>query len=822
LYPRGCYDLFHMNSAVQMAHGLGMAISPLFTSESTDIPGEHYAMLDGRRASFACSAVEASEIPQENSKNWQWSADLAHHVLITRDEVEVRSGRDPQVHCFRRSTVETRLEEFLTFLDNSRRYTLPDVVPFLVGEFRAVWAAGNYAEGQSALAAFLFALCAAGESEPGILDDPIWRRNVAGDIGVGASGLVAWEMRAPIIECARRMRAAAPFGLRLVPSLVLRHAAGRLFQEAHAVLEWKQLGLFGGASIATTPTYSPTGAYFTPVSIARLLAEWALHRWPVLPSELIIADFACGSAVFLTESLRTLERRGFKGAVRIVGRDTSDQAVMMAKVAVRAVQRDIPAMQVAVDISRADALDATWPEADIVLMNPPFRSWERMDGREREWVHGLTKGKGRPDLSVGFVESAVRNLRPAGVLAALVPAGVLASDGLSRWRDELLERATPSLIAVLGEHGLFQHALVNVGMLALQANTRLASGSPLCVAWSSAETGAASRAIRAIRRSISQPNEPANSPGEAAGWSITTTSIDALRQRPSWLPGAGALGQLLESINATTGTSVDQIFRVRQGIRTGANEVFIQPKKVVDTLPKREQRHFKEVVDAASFVNGDIEPQNYLFVPEPTWATESEVSQAIPHFFNNYLQTRRESLINRKRKSSDNSRWWELTWPRFWAFDGRPRLVSKRFGLYLGLYPAFARDLEGRFAVVQANAWIPDEALAGGGGDEALREILTAYWWMLNSRIAIALLREYCPNVAGGQLDLEHKYVKHVPLPHLPKQFQQNPSLQVLASSIRTRHQNRLPTISDRDQFAAAAFGTSVSDWNLSGLELPD
>ena len=86
----------------------------------------------------------------------------------------------------------------------------------------------------------------------------------------------------------------------------------------------------------------------------------------------------------------------------------------------------------------------------------------------------------------------------------------------------------------------------------------------------------------------------------------------------------------------------------------------------------------------------------------------------------------------------------------------------------------------------------------------------------------VALLREYCPNVAGGQLDLEHKYVKHVPLPDLVRQFQENPALQVLASSIRTRHAERLPTISDRDQFAAAAFGTDVSEWNLSGLELPD
>jgi len=123
---------------------------------------------------------------------------------------------------------------------------------------------------------------------------------------------------------------------------------------------------------------------------------------------------------------------------------------------------------------------------------------------------------------------------------------------------------------------------------------------------------------------------------------------------------------------------------------------------------------------------------------------------------------------------------------------------------------------------VQANAWKPTATLAIGRDNDTLREVLTAYWWLLNSRLAVALFREFCPNVAGGQLDLEHKYVKHVPMPNLRQQFQENPTLQILASSIRTRNANRLPRVSERDQFTAAAFGTDASEWNLSGLELTD
>jgi adenine-specific DNA-methyltransferase len=638
------------------------------------------------------------------------------------------------------------------------------------------------------------------------------------DIGIDDPSLLEAQLNQSTVERGRGMRGRTPLGLGLIPSLVLRHVAGRLFQEAHAIIETTQLDLFGNASIVTSsPTYSPIGAYFTPVPIARLVADWALSHISV-PNEITIADYACGSAVFLTEALRALERLGFTGTARLIGRDKSPQAIRMAKVAVRTVQRDLTTMQIIPDISLADALESEWPRAHVCLMNPPFRSWERMSERERAWVQEVTPGNGRPDLSVGFIERGIRALHPGGILTTLVPAGVLASDSLSKWRDELANRANPTLVAVLGEHGLFEHALVNVGILLLHTPQPDAeqSKAPLYLAWSSAESGAASRVIRAIRRSISKPtsSEPRN------GWSVTATSIDALRRRPSWLPGAGALGSLLDAIERNIPTKVGDLFDVLQGIRTGANPLFLQPAKVVKTLPVSEQRYFRKAIDTVSFVDGEIRPQNYLFfVPADTWKTEEEMSKAIPEFFSGYIRPSRDLLQKRKSLRIGDDRYWELTRARGWMFKGPPRLVSKRFGLY----PAFARDFDVSFAVVQANAWRPTEKLTGSRRDTGeVCEVLTAYWWLLNSRVAVALLREYCPNVAGGQLDLEHKYVKNVPLPDLSRQFKENPTLPALAVSIRSRYPAKLPSLSDLDQFAAAVFGTDVSEWNLSGLESPD
>jgi adenine-specific DNA-methyltransferase len=251
---------------------------------------------------------------------------------------------------------------------------------------------------------------------------------------------------------------------------------------------------------------------------------------------------------------------------------------------------------------------------------------------------------------------------------------------------------------------------------------------------------------------------------------------------------------------------------VHEGIKTGAKRIFIQPPSVVKALPERERRYFREAVEGENFYDGEISPSAYLFVADDTWETWDDVEKAVPRFFEKYLKYEQELLGN--RKADQKVKPWQLTRRRTWP-EGKPRLLSKRFGLY----PAFGRDPHGRFAVVQAYVWDPTDRLAIGLSDDKLREILTAYWWFFNSRIAIALLREYCPNVAGGQLDFSQKFVKHAPLPDLRRQFQENPALQVLSSNIRTTSGKSLPELADRDRFAAAAFGTDLNAWNLSGLE---
>ncbi len=778
-------------TADRWANYLGLAASPLFGPGDAPVLGNHFAMLDGRRGSFVCSLLDTFDTEVDKSRSWRFSADLAHHVEITANEVLVRSGREEQ-RRFDRASIERQLDSFFRFLDAPRHATLPDVVTFLLGEFAQLWAtipAGVEHTGHEALSAFLIALAAAGETNPGIVEDAEWRRSCAHTLGLdGLSVSLLDGMRPATIERAVTLQSRAPLGLRLEPALVLRHAAGRLFQDAHAHLETSsQLGLFGNDLARLLPATSPTGAYFTPVPIARLLAESAIDQLASLPPTITVADYACGSAVFLTEALRVLERRDYRGRVRLVGRDISPAAVSMAKVAIAATSRDLSNVEVVPDIQVADALAfGEWPTADVVLMNPPFRSWESMSAAEREWVRNVLPQRrgGRADLSVGFIARAIDSLSAGGSLATLVPAGVLSSEGLAPWRTALLERATPTLLAVLGEHGLFRHALVNVGVIALSKVAYRNEREMLTLAWAAPDSGAAAGAMRAIRRTTAQVSGRSSLASERSLWTVTRAEVVTLKERPSWLPGANALGPLLDDIRASVQTRVEALFAVRQGIRTGAKEVFVQPAQVVAKLPKDERRWFVPAIVTESFHDGQLLNESMVFMADALWRDEDEVRAAIPKFFEHVLLPARDVL--RGRAGIDTNKWWLLTRARGWMLDGVPRLVSKRFGLV----PAFARDDYGRSAVVQANAWVPKPLLMegipqGAAFKEHLRGLLVAYWWLLNSSVAVSLLREYCPNVAGGQLDLEHKYVRHMPLPNLASALADDPGLSALATDMR-------------------------------------
>ncbi len=757
----------------------GLASSPLFGARDSALAGSHHVLLDGGLGSFALSVSSEPLWKERVCADWSWSCNLPHHVTITDNEVAVVRWDKSNPELFTRRSVEDHISTFYSYLTSDRVQSTERVVEFMLSIYRSIRSlvAAARMEDARSIDAFLAFLSLAirrthdaRTAFPMVFADQNQHEDVL-------SSLSQRGVEALFDESFGR----GPSDLlpSLVPSLAIRHAGSEIFQEAHfELLRAPDPNLFGHVGPATTKPIVRGSAHFTPPALARTVVDQTLAQVPDLRcrEELVLLDPACGSGAFLHEALRALRRTRYDGRLVLVGQDTSKAAVTMAEfVLANAVADWSPKGGCELQLQAADSLTARLPAADLVLMNPPFVSWAALTSKQRSDMRQVLGNSlvGRGDYCMAFVSRALAALRPGGALGTLLPGSLLALGGADRWRASLLEQADLRFIASLGDYSLFRYAQVQVSAIVLakqHEGDQQPSNVIALVAGSEPEaTGTAFRNLRRVR------NTNVEEIGKN-GWHLFTTSSRVFRNRPTWRlirPSTeGALNRLLQSGFIAP---IDDLFSVRQGVRTGRNSAFVMTTAEFRLLPRVERAWFRQASVNESIQDGAIRSSHYVFYPYGgdglLIRDEQTLKEKLPVYCERYLQPNRAALSRRANiVRAGRQDWWGLSEWRRWALEPGPRIVSK----YFGGPGSFAPDLDAAYIVVQGFAWMPiwetgaveaEDVSSFGIG---MREMLTAYSTILNSDFVARVLRLYSQHVAGGQYDLSWRFVKGVPIPNLP------------------------------------------------------
>jgi hypothetical protein len=189
----------------------------------------------------------------------------------------------------------------------------------------------------------------------------------------------------------RNIRQFETYSLKTQFSLILNHASGKLFQEAHyKCLLDPQMFIEGILPPEVVPVRGvknqSIGVYYTPAALARTLVEevFASIQLDKKNTHIKIFDPACGSGEFLKEVLQNLLIRGYNGKIELIGWDISSIAVDMTKFIVAYMQNKFK-KPIFVDVKCTDALVNKWPQdVDAVIMNPPFQSWQDMKAEQQK------------------------------------------------------------------------------------------------------------------------------------------------------------------------------------------------------------------------------------------------------------------------------------------------------------------------------------------------------------------------------------------------------------------------------------------------------
>ena len=758
----------------------GLASLPLFGSRESAPAGSHHVLLDGGFGSFALSVSPEQIWKERLCADWSWSCNLPHHVTITDNEVAVVRWDKANAELFTRHSVEGKISTFYSYLASDRVESNKRVVDFMLNLYRSIRSltANARMDDDRSIDAFLaFLSCATRRAhgvEPQSLD-PLADNSEDDDLLKSLPQDGVDSLFEEVFD-----RNSSDLSLSLVPSLAIRHAGSEIFQEAHfELLRAPGPDLFGYVGPAETRPITRGGAHFTPPALARTIVEQTLAQIPDLRSrkKLVVLDPACGSGAFLHETLRALRRQNYDGQVVLVGRDTSGAAVSMARfVLANAVSDWCPSEGCDIQIEQGDSLSSRLPGADIVLMNPPFLSWVAVTAEQRSQMKEVlgSDAGGRGDYSMAFVSRAMEAVYPGGALGTLLPGSLLTLGAAARWRGSILEQADLRFIASLGDYHLFRYAQVQVSAVVFSKVAHGARRSERVVAL---VTGNSTEATGVALRNLRRLGNASFRERRDTGWYLFEIPSKVFRDRPTWRlisPSTEtAIRRLSESGRMAL---IEELFSVRQGVRTGMNSAFLITTQELEELPAGERKWFRPASVNESIQNGILRSNHHIFYPYNERGLmirdEHELDSEVPVYSQRYLRPNRSRLSQRPSLRSSRSDWWGLSERRNWALDPKPRIVSK----YFGGPGSFAVDFHASYVVVQGFAWLPRWGDDSAGGVEGrpltfglrMREILAAYSVILNSHVVARLLSVYSQHMAGGQYDLSQRFVRFVPVPNLP------------------------------------------------------
>ncbi len=345
-----------------------------------------------------------------------------------------------------------------------------------------------------------------------------------------------------------------------------------------------------------------------------------------------------------------------------------------------------------------------------------------------------------------------------GILGTVMPSSVLLMDSYTKLREEIKEQLTLLLVGKLGNF-VFEDALTDASILI--GKKPKSNERPLLV-WSKNEKGVINSVFRDLRKvnynhiPYVTKNKKYNiyTPDiypDKENWKVISHQEQNLKKH---LQKFVALGQL---------KTVQDIFNVKQGIRTGNNKVFKITKDAYNQLSDNEKKYFRPVVDNDSVKKGVLEVLSYVWYPYNSdgliLKSEDDLKNEVPIFYKDLINS--QQILERR---AGITKWWELTRPRNWQFSKNSKLVSTEFG-HSG---SFVFDKDGSFVVERGNAWIPKKEFKKD-------DYNYFYLTLFNSAFFEELLSIYSKQLAGGKwYDLGKKYTADIPIPAITTEFEQS------------------------------------------------
>lgn len=715
---------------------LPIKLNPLFKEDK-------FLMLNGGLGDFCLKTSSIGKEDIQSIFQESWSTNTKNFLFIDEEAIEVTNWYDNKIERIPNNKIEFNLNQFYKYLSSKSYKTQNDVVPFILDIFRQLRNITFEKQDSSEAINLLFHLLISLEEDYTNIDVMQW--NIS-----GTKFPDKFEYFVELINQGVR-------NIKPNLDLILRHTAGVLFQEAHREVIYfnPQRDLFGGVSSKLdTRTDAYSSIHYTPQYIARSIVENVLKSLDFSKNELTILDPSCGSSEFLVEILKQLKNKNYEGKIKIKAFDSSDSAIRTSKFLLTYENRKQWNSSIILDIRKVeDSLVEDWGVNDIILMNPPFVSWELLKDKEnRDSVLAILNNvvkRSRPNQATAFFYKATQSLSNDGIVGCVLPTSIFNSEIYSELRNKLKDELSFKLLAKLGNY-VFEDALTDVSLF-IASNSQSALLPKLI--WTKNEKGIVQDTLREFRKMNANNEQSVNN----KDFSIYTPPYFPILNN-TWkiisLKENDFIKELAIFHKAGKLSTISDVFSINQGALLGIKNIFKISTDEYDLLPVEERKHFRPVLTNNSIRTGKIIIYEYVWFPYDknglTFKDEKELT--VLDFYNSQLLPNKDIL----EKRTGITHWWSLTRPRNWQFTRESRLYSSRFGSS----NSFGFDQKGNCVVEEGNAFIPKKEF----------QISDYYFYLacFSSNIFDLLLSIYSKPIMSGY-DLGKIQIKNIPIPNIHK-----------------------------------------------------
>ena len=493
------------------------------------------------------------------------------------------------------------------------------------------------------------------------------------------------------------------------------------------------------------------GRHYTPSELAEFLAAQSMANLTGRDGELLVVDPACGDGELLLAAADAARANGHTNPIKLTGFDIDEDAVAIAR-------GRLAAAGLEAEIIHGDFLaqQRSMPSQtiDLIITNPPYVRTQHLGQDAAQLLAAEFGLSGRVDLTHPFVTSASRLLRSDGVLGLLCSNRVLTTLAGENVRRTLLH------------DGLHVRELYDLG------DTKLFKAAVLpaiIIATRNEPNGGAAKFVSAYELSAGEAVETQPLFDALAGASPSTALrggkqyevkvgvfIPPTDAKTPWRLSDPASDEWLDSVQAGTWKTFGDVAKIRVGIKTTADKVFLSDawERIA---PAVEGDLLLPLITQSNVTPWSIDPQLDMKVLYP-YDLGSEKRRALNleawPGAEAYLLSHEEQLRGRKYVIEGGREWWEIWVPQRPSLWATPKIVFPD----ISEQPRFALDTTG--AVVNGNCyWISLDDI----GDEDIAYLLLA---VANSALGTRFYDEVCGNkLYSGKRRWITQYVKRLPLP---------------------------------------------------------